>query len=148
MRRDLCGPFRARYTQAAVEDSRIAYAADARELNGAFALERAGRPTDAIGVRGPREAELPGELAGVEQVRRLALVEHLVGFSHQRIEPTGHAEHRPAQHTMSRCNAKCLCGKRDEFSAGQRVGSGGDVPGLIPGGRPLGEAYEALRCIW
>ena len=53
----------------------------------------------------------------------------------------------PAPHTMSRCDAQFLRGKGDEFSAGQRMGSGGDVPGLIPGGRPFGEAYEALRGI-
>jgi hypothetical protein len=33
----------------------------------------------------------------------------------------------------------------DELFSCERIGRGGDMPGLIPGGCPFGELYEALR---
>jgi hypothetical protein len=50
-------------------------------------LEGSGTRSDAVGVGGTGKTELPGELARGKDVRRSALIEHLVGFRDERIEP-------------------------------------------------------------
>jgi hypothetical protein len=42
-------------------------------------------------------------------------------------------------------DAKFLCRKGDKLFPRERIGCGGDMPGLIPGGCPFAELYQALR---
>ena len=103
------------------------------------------RMPSACGV--PGEAELSGELAGIEEIRPIALVQHLVGFGDKRIEPSGNPEHRPAQHAMAWHHAEFLRRQRDEFFPCERIGRGGDMPRLVPGVWPFGQLHQAFRGI-
>ena len=48
-------------------------------------FERGGGSPDAVGIGGTGEAERPGKLSGIEKVRRIALIKHLVRFRDERI---------------------------------------------------------------
>jgi uncharacterized protein YbjT (DUF2867 family) len=115
------------------------------DLSVRVALEGGGSGANAVDVRRTGDAELFREFAGIEEIRPIALIQHLVGFSDKRIEPSGYPEHRPAQHAMARYYAEFLRSQRDEFFPCQRIGCGGDMPRLIPGVWPPGQLYQALR---
>jgi hypothetical protein len=96
-------------------------------------FERGGGSPDAVGIGGTGEAERPGKLSGIEKVRRIALIKHLVRFRDERIEPSCNPEHGLAQNAIPGRNAKFLCRQGDKFFPGERIRRGGDMPGLVPG---------------
>src|SRR6195256_5294754 len=96
-------------------------------------LKEGGGGADTFSISGAREAELPGEFAGVEEVGRIVLIEHFVGFRDLRIEPSCKPDHGPAQNAIFWRNAKFLRGQGDKLLSCGRIGCGGNVPGLIPG---------------
>src|ERR1700704_4045476 len=87
-------------------------------------LQGGGGDADAFSVSGAREAKLPGQFTGVEEVGRIVLIEHFVGFRDQRIEPSCKPDHGPAQNAIFWRNAKFLRGQGDKLLSWGRIGCG------------------------
>jgi hypothetical protein len=117
------------------------------DLSVRVALEGGGSGANAVDVRRTGDAELFREFAGIEEIRPIALIQHLVGFSDKRIEPSGYPEHRPAQHAMAWRHAEFLRRQLDEFFPCERIRRGGEMPRLVPGVWPCGQLHQALRSV-
>src|SRR5689334_23482541 len=101
--------------------------------------EGGGCRSDAVSVRSAGEAKLSGEFTGVKEVRRIALIKHFVGFRDERIEQSCKPEYGPAQNAVSWRDAEFLRGKSDKLFSCERIGRGGNMPGLNSGGRSFGK---------
>src|SRR6478672_7215870 len=88
--------------------------------------------SDSFKIGSSRETKLPGELSRIEQIRRIALIQHLVRLADQGIEPPSHPEHWPTENPIFWRQSEFLRGHCDELFAGWRIGGGWKMPYLVP----------------